>query len=137
MKIKTNQKLNLPELIQYVWGNDIWSNSFKSNLGVEVVFSKNRKVFMNDYVDKDDTFTVEVEEELTEKTLLKDVELIGLIRRDERRAYYEMGEWSCPPNACVSISGIKEIYDLKSLHKINGDGSLTLLYTEENGIVKP
>ena len=76
---------------------------------------------------------------MTEETFLKDVELIGLARKRYRDgADYEMCKWSLSPDTKkINISGLKDLYDLKSLHKINDDGSWTLLYTEENGIVKP
>ena len=138
MKIATNKQMRLDELIRYVWESEEGStNRYISHKGKTVTVDNSGVEFSskdNGIVLKDDTFTLEVEEELTEETYLQDVELIGLIQTNEERVRHVISEWSCPVNARTNISGIKDIYDLKSLHKVNRDGSLMLLYTEEHGI---
>lgn len=70
--IKTTKKLNLPELIHYVWEHkvfpSVWRNEESPGDGWTVQFYedgmfRSYKGF-HDY----DTFTVEVEEEITEET---------------------------------------------------------------------
>ncbi len=74
--IKTTKKMRLDELIKYVWDNGITNRKFKGNYFkyVEVyetgkiqVFMKNTPVFS---IDKDETFSVEVGEEITKDTKL-------------------------------------------------------------------
>ncbi|MEZ2459333.1 hypothetical protein ACBR55_12200 [Salinicoccus roseus] len=143
MKIKKTKQMNIIGLFEHIFRSQQLVEKHLSNCGkYEVIAVHNGMISIADSGENqglvdipiDATFTTEVEEELTEDTLLQDVKLIGLTRKGERRVNYEMSEWSCPPDARANISGIKEIYDLKSLHKVNGDGSLTLLYTEEHGI---
>ena len=71
MKIKTKQKLNLPELIQYVWENEVYPCRYVNNFNGEVVFNDIGK-FMTDesFISPSSYFTVEDEEELTEDTVI-------------------------------------------------------------------
>jgi len=137
MKFRTTKEFNLAEMIQHIMENEELKGQNYSPRKQEgrVKISYSGDVYVVD-ICADDTFIVEVEEEVTEETNLtfsEDFTLIGLIRRNEE-ADYGMGKWSLSAESKVSISGIKDIYDLQSLHKVNGDGSLTLLYTEEHGI---
>ena len=134
MKIKTKKEFNLPEMIQHIMDNEELrrQNYSTKHMSGRVKIMKSGEVLVED-VWSNDTFIVEVEEELTEETILKGFKLIGLLRREES-ANYELARWIYPSSERVSISFIKELYDLKTLHKMNDDGSLTLLYTEENGI---
>ena len=135
MKIRITKEFNLAEMIQHIMENEDFKGQNYSPRKQEgrVKISYSGDVYVDDIL-ADDTFIVEVEEEMTEETLLKGFKLVGLMRRDEEGADYEMGKWGLSPESKVSISGIKWFCDLKSLHKMNDDGSLTLLYTEENGI---
>lgn len=80
MKIKTKKQLNLPQLIEWGWGNPSLSRNKR-------FFSKDEKlgitkhcVHFNDFgypevdnrycLEPADTFTVEVEEKLTESTVI-------------------------------------------------------------------
>ena len=95
MKIKTVKKLNLHELIKHVWEKDIEDTDFFSN--EKLPSGQNVKLHVNprdfDYgesgkkagvslkshgfvVDDRYTFTVEVEEELTEDTILPGVSFV-------------------------------------------------------------
>ena len=84
MKIKTKKQLNLPQLIEWGWGNPSLSRNKR-------FFSKDEKlgitkhcVHFNDFgypevdnrycLEPADTFTVEVEEEITEDTRLDLIE---------------------------------------------------------------
>ncbi|PTI25062.1 hypothetical protein [Staphylococcus xylosus] len=75
MKIKTKKQLNLPQLIEWAWENDIRDSEFqtvKNERGVfyEVYFSEEGNFCSNDELDSKDLFTIEVEEEITEDTVL-------------------------------------------------------------------
>ena len=72
MKIKTKKQLNLPQLIEWVWENGITNkeyicNEFKKK---SVIFNLSGWAEFSDEFsyNPDDTFTVEVEEEITEDT---------------------------------------------------------------------
>lgn len=79
MKIKTKKQLNLPQLIEYAWDNDVRDRVFKTpkdKRGVfyEVSFSEEGTFYADDELRHDDLFTIEVEEELTEDTELDLIE---------------------------------------------------------------
>lgn len=75
MKIKTKKLLNLPQLIEWAWDNDIKNKEYPCD-GFEdktVIFNGiGWAEFSDEYsYNKTDTFTVEVEEEVTEETEFK------------------------------------------------------------------
>ena len=67
--IKRKVEMNLPQLIEWAWDNKIRSKTYRSLGGAEIEFSEGDvvRVFR---ADSDDTFTVEVEEEITEDTVI-------------------------------------------------------------------
>lgn len=69
--IKTKKELNLPELIEWGWKNEIKKRSFISNDGKVTANFEDMGQFITDYyVSSDVTFTVEIEEEITEDTVI-------------------------------------------------------------------
>ncbi|WP_210133754.1 hypothetical protein [Staphylococcus sp. GDY8P131P] len=74
MKIKTKKTMNLPQLIEWAWDNGVRNVTFRGldKKGYVVSISINDKgEFTSDWrVSKNDLFTVEVEEEITEDTHL-------------------------------------------------------------------
>src|SRR5699024_4723269 len=73
--IKRKVEMNLPQLIEWAWENGIEKRSFKSNDGKVIANFEDIGHFITDnFVSSDVTFTVEVEEEITEDTKLELVE---------------------------------------------------------------
>lgn len=74
VKIKTIKKLNLPQLIEYTWDNGVRNVTFRGldKKGYVVSISINDKgEFSSDWrISKNVIFTVEVEEKITENTVL-------------------------------------------------------------------
>ncbi|MCQ9288747.1 hypothetical protein NQ035_07675 [Staphylococcus gallinarum] len=74
MKIKTKKQLNLPQLIEWAWDNDVKGETFYAReTGMENVhFNTSGRAEFSDVhqFSSDDYFTVEVEEEVTEDTKL-------------------------------------------------------------------
>lgn len=69
--IKTTKEMRLDELIKHVWDNDIKTDmKFRSNEGVSIRFVDDGKTITSWVVGKEDTFTVEVEENITLQTRL-------------------------------------------------------------------
>lgn len=74
VKIKKKVEMTLPELIEWAWKNDVNSRRFKSSKNTVVTFSEyGGFVTSIKYVFKDETFTVEVEEEITENTKIPEM----------------------------------------------------------------
>ncbi|MCO4339828.1 hypothetical protein MTQ92_12330 [Staphylococcus agnetis] len=70
VKIKTKKKMNLPELIQWSWDNGEEHRIFYGSKDGEVCFNDDSWVTIETAVEPEDTFTVEVEEEITEDTVI-------------------------------------------------------------------
>jgi len=74
VKIKKKVEMTLPELIEWTWKNDVKEKAFYSNLdGGSVYFDMVQTVSVEHSIGKDETFTVEVEEELTEGTKIPEM----------------------------------------------------------------
>ncbi|WP_210126629.1 hypothetical protein [Staphylococcus sp. GDY8P83P] len=76
MKIKTKKTMNLPQLIEHIWANNLrhkWKDSDNTSAYVQVYDDGQLVV---DKCTKDSVFTVEVEEEITEDTELNEIFLI-------------------------------------------------------------
>ena len=74
VKIKKKVEMTLPELITWAWKNGIKSEMFYSNIdGHYVHFDMAERVFIEHDVDKDETFTVEIGEEITENTKIPEM----------------------------------------------------------------
>ncbi|MGX0474231.1 uncharacterized protein YkuJ [Staphylococcus hominis] len=74
VKIKREVEMTLPELIEWAWKNGVNKRTFTSSNNTSVSFSKyGGFVSTIKYVFKDETFTVEVEEEITEDTKIPEM----------------------------------------------------------------
>ncbi|MDE9920061.1 hypothetical protein O0H48_12265, partial [Staphylococcus pseudintermedius] len=70
MNIKVKKEMNLLELIEYIKKNEIADKVFLNKKGKgKVVVGDDRHLYMTD-LNLTDTFTVEVEEEITERTVI-------------------------------------------------------------------
>ncbi|NHB72707.1 hypothetical protein, partial [Staphylococcus sp. 191] len=70
MKIKTKKQMNLPQLIEWAWENDVRSRMFIGSGDGIVKFGIGGLVTKLEFIDSDETFKVEVEEEITEETVI-------------------------------------------------------------------
>lgn len=80
VKVKVEKKMNLPELIQYIWDNNIIDKRFISNseypLFVLVNSNSDITIVNDEAVKESEMFILEVEEELTENTVLPSVVVV-------------------------------------------------------------
>ncbi|AWY02860.1 hypothetical protein [Staphylococcus phage VB-SauS-SA2] len=76
MKIKRKKQLNLPQLIEYAWENDVRDEIFLSEDSYCVGFDRHGYIYFNSQLTMpaDQTFTVEIEENITEDTELDLIE---------------------------------------------------------------
>lgn len=68
--IKIKKEMNLPELIEWGFKNNIKNAVYNSKNGLSVNFSFDGKAVIGYAFSEEDTFTVEIEEEITEDTVL-------------------------------------------------------------------
>ena len=82
-KIKTTKQMRLDELIKYVWDNSVNEKRvFLGNHGQRVVFDNVGGFYPSGYAySPDSTFTVEIEEPITEDTVF---ETLVEIQKDEQ-----------------------------------------------------
>ena len=120
MKIKTKQKLNLPELIQHIMDNEELRGLYYASTPLMggVTVSKSGQVLVEN-VWADDTFTVEVCEELT-----KHYEFPKILEITDKNSSIE--------NLNMSIH--EAISPVSSEFYIMKDGKLHLIWTREHGI---
>ncbi|MBA8777718.1 hypothetical protein HR081_12675, partial [Staphylococcus schleiferi subsp. coagulans] len=70
MKIKFKKEMNLPQLIEWAWKNNIKNEAFVASTGWIVDFNFRGWFKTSMVVGPDETFAVEVEEEITEETVI-------------------------------------------------------------------
>ncbi len=129
MKTKTKKEMSLHELIQWAWDNDVKNRSFTGTCGGEVDFDR-AGLCHSDLIEPDETFTVEVEEKITEDTILPS---LLVIHKDED--YIGATHWKYR-----SIRSLKEKLvssDIKPMafYVLHHDASMMLIY-KSGGMVE-
>lgn len=121
MKIKTKKQLNLPQLIEYIWDKDIKNEYFRRlNRGLfkYVWVNEDSDIEFDDDIifRKNDLFTVEVEEEITEDTVMPKLLLV-----------YESGDLHFVESR--SIKGLSKSC-IEAIHILNDDLTMTLIWRD-------
>lgn len=118
MKIKRKVEKNLPQLIEWAWDNRATENTYKSeSITVTFSISGNPRIECeHTFLPKNETFTVEVEEEITEDTEFR--ELVGL-RADDSYWKYD--------NTCIYDFNLEII---KAIYIPNNDLTMTLIWRD-------
>ncbi len=118
VKIKQKKQLNLPQLIEWAWDNDVRNKTYRSSEGAEIEFREGDVVRVY-LIESDDTFTVEVEEEITE-----DTKLDGLVELGDDGAgedfFFSRG---------LSINDCKDECT-QALYILNDDLTMTLIWRD-------
>lgn len=124
--IKTKKEMNLPQLIEWGFRNDIENESYKTNdaEGYELYFDAYGTPRFSSFVIKPDTFIVEVEEEITEDTEIKG--LVELGNDGDGTDFFQCNG--------SSINERKD-FDSEAFYILNDDKTLTLIWTKEKGLV--
>lgn len=121
--IKTKKEMNLPELIEYIAETEYKTESYTSNdngavLGVGLL----KGIFINGTIFPNHTFTVEIEEEITE-----DTEIPKLYMRHNNDHIDE----------CYGMSISKfDKSRVKAFYVPNDDKTMTLIWTKDEGLVE-
>ncbi|WP_065316851.1 hypothetical protein [Staphylococcus aureus] len=83
MKIKVKKEMNLPELIQWAWknpelttGKRFCTENKDNEKFIYFSWEDGRKCFTSYFITPEDTFVVEVEEEITEETIIPSVVVV-------------------------------------------------------------
>lgn len=136
MKIKTKKQLNLPQLIEWAWENEIKNERFihsDSNPPEYVWVNENSEIeFDEDMIlRKSDLFTVEAEEEITEDTM------VPKLMTTFKKTYLEGGigyqRVRIDENYPIKLMLNKaEAHGepIETLHIVNDDGTHTLIWRD-------
>ncbi|MDW4184691.1 hypothetical protein QI078_10490 [Staphylococcus saprophyticus] len=129
MKIKTKKQLNLPQLIEWGFNNPelvkgkLYLTKEHDEYSPYVQFSVDGYgVRTSQSINNKDTFTVEVEEEITEDTKVS------------KLAHYSTYGFKGTKNS-TSINDVKDKISL-AFYIMNSDRTMTLIWTKENGLVE-
>lgn len=122
MKIKTKKTMNLPQLVEWAWDNPeliegkIYLTKEHDRYSPYVQFSVDGYgVRTSQSISKDDTFTVEIEEEIKEDTVIPKMLLKG-----RYTGYYEVED--------CKLRGFNE--NLLQAYIINDDLTMTLIWRD-------
>ncbi|AJC95783.1 hypothetical protein ACFDHY_06765 [Staphylococcus hyicus] len=125
MKYKVKKQMTLPELIQWGWDNEIENMFFRSSDGSEVHFELEGNFNTEEYIAFNETFEVEVEEEITEETFIpKLIEVYKNVRG-------ESFSFSYSNKSINHVLNINELYQnrpTKAFYMLNDDCTMTLLW---------
>ncbi|UTI86541.1 hypothetical protein NIT62_08820 [Mammaliicoccus sciuri] len=122
--IKTKKEMNLPQLIEWGFRNNIENESYKTNdaEGYELYFDAYGTPRFSSFVIKPDTFTVEIEEEITENTEIP--HLYNLLENNSL--------CRCSPATITELKTSKS----RAFYIMNDDMTMTLIWTKEKGLVE-
>ncbi|ALN76765.1 hypothetical protein [Staphylococcus agnetis] len=123
VKIKTKREMTLPELIQWGLENGEEHRNFRGSNDGEVCFHDGSWVSIEIAVEPDETFTVEIEEEITEETKIPVlIEVAKVNKSDDKNlhVYYYRG---------ISIFEAKtNTIESKAFYMLNDDMTMTLIW---------
>lgn len=129
-KIKRKVKMTLPELIEWAWENGIREKAFYSNLdGGSVYFDEIQILSIEHEVAINETFTVEVEEAITEETqIYRLLELRDSFKfKDD--GWKDLNILKSYMYGNHSISEVKNEYSV-AIYMLNDDMTMTLIWRD-------
>ncbi|WP_049395106.1 hypothetical protein [Staphylococcus haemolyticus] len=118
-KIKRKVEMTLPELIEWAWENEVSDKAFYSNLdGGSVYFDKIQNLSIEHEIAINETFTVEIEEEVTKKTEIP--KLVSINRNN-------LNEVNINFNCSIGQFLDRSDYNY---YILNDDGTMTLVWKD-------
>lgn len=123
VKIKQKKQLNLPQLIEWLLKSGYRNYTANSNMGNIVTLSRYGAIqFSLGTFFPEETFTVEVEEEITEDTKIS------------KLVHYSAYGFKGTKND-TSINDVKDDVSI-AFYIMSNDRTMTLIWTKENGLVE-
>ena len=118
-KIKRKVEMTLPELIEWAWENEVSDKAFYSNLdGGSVYFDKIQNLSIEHEIAINETFTVEIEEEITKETEIP--KLVSINRNN-------LNEVNINFNCSIGQFLDRSDYNY---YILNDDGTMTLIWKD-------
>ena len=123
VKIKQKKQLNLPQLIEWLLKSGYRNYTANSNMGNTVTLPRYGAIqFSLGTFFPEETFTVEVEEEITEDTKIS------------KLVHYSAYGFKGTKND-TSINDVKDDVSI-AFYIMSNDRTMTLIWTKENGLVE-
>lgn len=123
VKIKQKKQLNLPQLIEWLLKSGYRNYTANSNMGNTVTLSRYGAIqFSPGTFYPEETFTIEVEEEITEDTKIS------------KLVHYSAYGFKGTKND-TSINDVKDDVSI-AFYIMSNDRTMTLIWTKENGLVE-
>lgn len=120
--IKTKKEMNLPELIEWGFKNNIKNAVYNSKNGLSVNFSFDGKAVIGYAFSEEDTFTVEIEEEITEDTVIPKIAELNLCGYDQHEELF------VNENKSIKQLLSEEETNNKAFYFMNDDLTMTLIW---------
>ncbi|CRI11845.1 hypothetical protein [Staphylococcus aureus] len=143
MKIKVKKEMRLDELIKWAWenpelakGKTLYTQDQSDEKYVYFSLYDGRKCVTRDFISDDDTFEVEVEEEITEETVIPSVVVV-------RTQYFPNGSQSINVTK-INNKSIKELvgsnpinssFKYHEIYLMNGKGLGDLIWKDVELVV--
>lgn len=128
VKIKKKVEMTLPELIEWSWKNGVKEKAFYSNIDRgSVYFDMVQTVSIEYSIVVDETFTVEVEEEVTEETKLPKCLEISFDRKSGRDVAVVHENCSVKQ---LTDRNPEHSLDIRTIHLVNDDGTVELIWKD-------
>lgn len=132
MKIKTKKQLNLPQLIEWAWDNEIKERLFLSD-SYCVGFDRHGYIYFNSQltIPPNQTFTVEVEEEITKDTLIP--KLMTTFKKNYLKGDFGYQRVRIDENYPIKLMlnrAEEHKEPIETLHVVNDDGTHTLIWRD-------
>ncbi len=127
--IKTKKEMNLPELIEWAIKKDIKDEKFYSKNGCHISIDYRGHVFLWD-IRLNEIFTVEVEEEITEDTVIPKIAELNLCGYDQHEELF------VNENKSIKQLLSEEETNNVAFYIMNDDLTMTLIWTKEKGLVE-
>ena len=130
VKIKRKVEMTLPELIEWAWKNDIKGKSFNSKKRINALyFDMYGGIQTHCGIEKNDAFTVEVEEEITE-----DTQIYRLLELKDSFIFKD-GGWKDLDIMKSNMYGNRSISEVKNdeskkFYMLNEDDTMTLIWKD-------
>ena len=131
MKIKTKKQLNLPQLIEWAMKNDMHEKSFCGDRYGDAVHFDENEDMLCDHVSLTETFSIEVEEEITEDTVIP--KLMTTFKKTYLKNDFGYQRVRIDENYPIKLMLNKaEAHGepIETLHVVNEDGTHTLVWRD-------
>lgn len=128
VKIKQKKQLNLPQLVEWGFENDVTGSMFSDDRveAKRIRFEVGLLVSIHGDMHKGDTFTVEVEEEFTEGTVIPKVLVMF---EHNGNTHIEQHDSKCINEILCLDKKVKGSVT-KTIHAMNTDLTLTLIWRD-------